>query len=60
MQVNLTELRHATNLNKTPRLKSASSHILEGAHGEEVVRAVFVDDAVSGFLTPILDYTKAL
>jgi hypothetical protein len=46
----VVELRNATNLNKTPRLKQDSRFVLEGAHGEEVVRSLFVDEAVSQFL----------
>lgn len=45
-RVDIVELRHATNLKKEPKLKSTLGYTLEGAHGEEVVRSLFVDESV--------------
>lgn len=45
-RVNIVELRHAKDPQKQPKLKPKSGYILEGAHGEEIVRSIIADEAV--------------
>lgn len=44
--VDLVKLEDALNTNAVPRLDVALKHTIEPAHGEEVVRAVVIDDEV--------------
>src|SRR5205085_304178 len=45
-RVNLVHLEGAVDTNIQPRLVSNSKHVIEPAHGDEVVRALWVDDEV--------------
>jgi len=45
-RVDLVKLNHATPLGVPPNLDLASRYVLEPAHGEEVVRALLLDDKV--------------
>lgn len=44
--LDLVKLAHATDANATPNLDQTSKVNIEPAHGEEIVRALFVDDEV--------------
>lgn len=48
----MVKLEDAQRLDTQPRLDTASKHSIMGAHTEEVVRAIFIDDVVCSKAVP--------
>lgn len=49
-RIELVKLEHGLDLNKSPSLSQVDKITIEPAHGEEVVRAIWIDEAVSGLV----------
>jgi len=55
-RVDLVKLANAQHLGVQPRLDASSKYSITGAHAEEVVRAIFIDDVVCPKLSQLLLY----
>lgn len=55
-RVDLVKLENAQHLGIQPRLDASSQHSIMGAHAEEVVRGIFIDDVVCPELSQLLLY----
>jgi len=51
-RIDMVKLEGAQRLDIHPRLDTASKHSIMGAHAEEVVRAIFIDDVVCSKTVP--------